>query len=325
MPGIECMYCASQAPSQDHDGLACPDDSGGSLSFEHVGCCRVRGGSGGLERLFSFLFLIHDPGKTLVSTASRPAYMVITGKQASEQETSPPPLTSPRLILVPLGHTPSPRLPWRFGLELSRRKPQRVVDGPHQPSPGSFAPTPRRTSSCGLGGCVYLVMYVHDVFQGPCRSPLRLDSLLRTGQTRLFPPPQAMNMRDERREEVNSNDTCSKLGDTRARTTSRVRDGWIPLQSKQVLVTRCQGASHYPVSIFVCCISPFSSAIYSSCLPLFLPPPRKRARKAVGVRSSCTLSLLRPPDNFVDMAWWRLLWEPCSAVEAWTGLDVRGG
>lgn len=71
-----------------------------------------------MSSVFFFLFLIHDPGKTLVSTASRPAYMVIAGKQASEQASKSPAPPPSRLILVSLGHTPSPGclgdLGWSF-------------------------------------------------------------------------------------------------------------------------------------------------------------------------------------------------------------------
>lgn len=93
-------------------------------------------------------------------------------------------------------------------------------------------------------------------------------------------------------------------------------------KSKQVLVTRCPGASHYPVAIFVCCISLSRLLLLSKPFPLFFPRPRKRARNIVGVQTSSLLSCLRPLDDFVDVVWWRLLWEvllSCEDVEGFRG------
>lgn len=125
----------------------------------------------------------------------------------------------------------------------------------------------------------------------------------------------------ERRREVNSNDTCRNQRHARAHDIAG--RGWIPPPEQAGpghALSRCESLPSVDICVLyipflACCFSP------SPC-PLFLPRPRKRARNVLGVRSSSLLSFLRSLDDFVDVVWWRLLWEllfGCEGVGGFRG------
>lgn len=119
---------------------------------------------------------------------------------------------------------------------------------------------------------VYLLLYMTSWF---CFSP---GALVAGHASTLLVPPIAVAKQEGSAADTQREDERCKLGSsirmtragldaTRARTTSRGW-GWMrpPTKSKQVLVTRCPGASHYLVVDYLCTVPKYV------CRPLFFLP-----------------------------------------------------
>lgn len=146
-------------------------------------------------------------GKPWCPRPPRPARLVIDSisRQASKRD----PTEDLYLYLFTSRPPPCPRLPWRWAGASSEETPAGTAPPPHKPSPGSFAPTPRR-ASCGLGGfvLVYLLIYMTSWFYFSSGALVAGHA-----STLLVPAKQEGSAADTQREDercrkVNTNDMC---------------------------------------------------------------------------------------------------------------------